>query len=114
MALTFLMAGLAGLAASRAMTKYVGNARLCVRGAKSQSNGEGAATASRQAVETRRKVVWKLLGLLMLDGWESADNEMLSDLNGLLQGREINGDAWHGEFQKVVKRYLKKDRQIDF
>ena len=79
-----------------------------------RTSGVGGNVASRQAVASRRKAVWKLLGLFMLDGWEAADNVMLADLNGLLQGREINGDAWHGEFQRVVKRYLKKDRQIDF
>ena len=79
-----------------------------------RTSGVDGNVASRQAVASRRKAVWKLLGLFMLDGWEAADNEMLADLNGLLQGREINGEAWHGEFQKVVKRYLKKDRQIDF
>ena len=110
MSLPFLFAGLAAYNA----IKSSGNSRSRVRCAKSQSNGVRVTTASRQDIASRRKAVWKLLGLFMLDGWEAADNTMLADLNGLLQGQEINSDAWHGEFQKIVKRYLKKDRQIDF
>ena len=110
-----LLGALVGYAAYKAATVgFSGGSRSCARNSKPHSDGFGGPKASCQAVASRRKAVWKLLGLFMLDGWEAADNEMLSDLNGLLQGQEINSDAWHGEFQKVVKRYLKKDRQIDF
>lgn len=98
----------------QAFAEAIGGVYPRDRKVRRRTSGVDGNQVSRQAVETRRKAVWKLLGLFMLDGWEAADNEMLADLNGLLQGQEISSDAWHGEFQKVVKRYLKKDRQIDF
>lgn len=64
-------------------------------------------------LKSRRRAVWKLLGLFMLDGWEVADNAMRTELNELYltAGDCHSSDTWAGNFRDLINKYL-KDRGV--
>lgn len=80
--------------------------KACMKSPRSKTPFVSMATVKRELRErssANARVVWKLLGLLMLE-YEAEDSKMIDDLKQLL--KQLDADDFDDRIRRVISRYL--------